>query len=67
MKEKIPAVIDQILGYTLDDFSYGIPIYAVIKVYHAVEGSPLLKAPKIICSVSKVKGKLIRRLIFEIF
>lgn len=59
MSEKIQAITNQILVFTLDDLSYGIPIYAVIKVYHAVEVMPLPKAPKVVAGIINVKGQII--------
>lgn len=59
MSEKIQAITNQILVFTLDNLSYGIPIYAVIKVYHAVEVWPLPKAPKIVTGIINVKGQVI--------
>ncbi|MFA6403508.1 MAG: chemotaxis protein CheW [Salinivirgaceae bacterium] len=59
MSEQNQALSNQILVFTLDDFSYGIPIFSVVKVFHAVEIRPLPKAPLVITGVINVKGQII--------
>jgi purine-binding chemotaxis protein CheW len=50
---------DQIVVFTLDELSYGLPLLNVVKVIHALEIRQLPDAPSVIAGIINVKGKII--------
>ena len=59
MSKQILTETDKIIVFTLDGFSYALPLGNVIRVIHALEIRELPKAPEIIAGIINVKGEII--------
>jgi purine-binding chemotaxis protein CheW len=51
--------IDQVVVFTLEGQQYALPLSAVERIIHAVEITPLPKAPDIVLGVINMQGKII--------
>lgn len=58
MNKHIYPVTDKVIIFTLDGFSYALPLKNVTKVIHALEIRELPKAPEIISGIINVKGEI---------
>jgi len=51
--------MEQIVVFTVDQINYALHLSSVIRVVHAVEITPLPKAPSIISGIINVQGQII--------
>lgn len=51
--------IDQVVVFTLEGQQYALPLSAVERIVHAVEITPLPKAPDIVLGMINMQGKII--------
>ncbi len=59
MNDLHPGSDNQILVFTLDEFSYALPLGNVLRVIHAIAIRNLPQSPEIISGIINVQGQII--------